>query len=123
VRPAAGALGLLCSWRVEWQQEYWAGLDAARGWSGSAVGASIAVKTPRPTLFDDFKPRLVVPIEQLVGDSASGIFVRQFVCLGTEPLHVDNRNKAVRQDAPDRCIVGGLRVSPIKSSELFFSRT
>ena len=62
---------------------------------------SVAVKTPRPTLFDDFKPRLVVAVKQLVSDSAAGIFVCQFERLGTEPLHINNRNEGVGQNASD----------------------
>jgi hypothetical protein len=64
----------------------------------------LAVKTPRPTLFDDCKPRLIVAVKQLVSDSAAGIFIGQFECLGTEPLDINNRDKAVREDATHRCI-------------------
>ena len=63
--------------------------------------ATVTVKTPRPTLFDDFKPRFVVAVKQLVRDSAAGIFVSQFECLGTEPLHIYNRDEAVREDSSD----------------------
>jgi hypothetical protein len=45
-----------------------------------------------------------VAVKQLVSDSASGIFVGQFESFGTEPLHINNRDKAVREDATDRCI-------------------
>ena len=43
-------------------------------------------------------------VKQLVSDSAAGIFVRQFECFGTEPLHVNNRDERVRQDASDGCV-------------------
>jgi hypothetical protein len=45
--------------------------------------------------------RLVVTVKQLVSDSTAGIFVCEFECLGSEPLHIDNRDKAVRKDASD----------------------
>ena len=59
---------------------------------------SVAVKTPRPTLFDDFKPRLIVAVKQLVSDSTAGIFVSQFERLGTEPLDVNNRDEGVEAE-------------------------
>ena len=63
---------------------------------------AVAVKTPRPTLFDDFKPRLVVAIKQLVSDSAAGIFISQFESLGTEPLDVNNCNESSRAECLGR---------------------
>ena len=43
-------------------------------------------------------------VKQLVSDSAAGIFVRQFESFGTEPLHVNNRDEGVGQDASDGCV-------------------
>ena len=43
-------------------------------------------------------------VKQLVSDSATRIFVRQFERFGTEPLHVNNRDQTVPEDATDRSI-------------------
>ena len=73
----------------------------AVGFRDQAEQAAVAVKTPRTALLDDLKSRLVVAVQQLVRDSAAGIFVCEFERLRTEPLHVNNRDEAVRQDASD----------------------
>ena len=60
---------------------------------------SVAVEAPRPTLLDDFDARLVVAIEQLVGDLARRVLVGEFERLGAEPLDADDRNQAIWQNA------------------------
>jgi hypothetical protein len=66
---------------------------------------TVAVEAPRPALLDDFEPGLVVPVDQLVGHLAGGRFVGQLERLGAKPLHADDGDEAVRQEATD----GGVR--------------
>ena len=61
--------------------------------------AAVAVEAPRAALFSDLEPRLVVAVEQLVGDLAGRIFVGQFERFRAEPLHADDGDEAIRQDA------------------------
>ena len=49
-------------------------------------------------MFDDFKPRLVVAVKQLVSDSTAGIFIGQFERFGTEPLDGNNCNESSRAE-------------------------
>ena len=62
---------------------------------------AVAVEAPRPPLGDDLEPVLVVAVEQLVGDRAGRCLVRQLDRLRAEPLHADDRHRAVGVDAPD----------------------
>ena len=60
---------------------------------------AVAVEAPGPALLDDLEPRLVVAVEQLVGDLAGGRLVGELERLGAEPLHADDGHQRVRQDA------------------------
>jgi len=60
---------------------------------------SVAVKAPRATLCSHLDPGLIVPIEQLVGDLATGVFVGEFEGFGAKPLRVDDGDEAIWQDA------------------------
>jgi hypothetical protein len=51
--------------------------------------------------------RLVVPIQQLVGDLAAWILIGKFTGLGAEPLRIYDRDEAIRQDALARRRWGG----------------
>ena len=62
---------------------------------------AVAVEAPGPALLDDLEARLVVAVEQLVRDLAGGGLVGQLERLGAEPLHADDRDEAVREDAAD----------------------
>ncbi len=62
---------------------------------------AVAVEAPRPALLDDLQPRLVVPVEQLVGDLAGGGLVGQLKRASTEPLDADDGDGSVREDAAD----------------------
>ena len=64
----------------------------------------VAVEAPRPPLRHDLEPRLVVTIEQLVGDLAAGVLVGELERLRAEPLHADDSDQAIRQDALHRRI-------------------
>jgi hypothetical protein len=69
---------------------------------------TIAVKTPWAPLLHEIQARLVASIEQLVGHPAGGRLVGELKSLGAKPLHTDNRNEAVWEEASYRCI--GLKV-------------
>ena len=69
---------------------------------------AVAIETPRAALLDDFDARLVVPVENLLGDPSGGRAVDQRKRPGTVPLHVHNGHNAVRNDATDRRV--GLEV-------------
>jgi hypothetical protein len=64
--------------------------------------AAVAVEAPRPSLFDNLEPRLVIAIQQFVRDLAGGRLVRELEGFRTEPLHADDGDEAVREDAADR---------------------
>ena len=71
-----------------------------------AEEAAVAVETPRPAVFDNLNPCLVVAVEQFVRDFACWILVSQFEGLRAEPLDSDDANECVWQDTPD----GGVRL-------------
>ena len=79
---------------------------------------TISVETPWPTLFDYLQSRLIVAIEEFVGDFALRILVREFQRLGAIPLHVDNRGEAIGKDAVYRRVgkqvFEARHVSPIR---------
>ena len=60
----------------------------------------VAVEAPRTALLDYFKARLIVPIENLLGDPTRRRAVYQRQRLGTVPLHADNGDRAIVEDAP-----------------------
>src|SRR6516164_10939514 len=62
-----------------------------------------AVEAPGATVLDNFKARLVMAVEQFIGDTARWRLVGQLQCLGAKPLYADHRNNLVRQNASDRC--------------------
>ena len=100
VRQRLDHRGMDCQHRVEKVCE----LDAMRlGHETKLV--SIAVKTPRATLRSHLDPRLVVPIEQLIGDLAAWVFVGEFEGFGAKPLRADDGDEAIWQNALD----GGVR--------------
>jgi hypothetical protein len=49
-------------------------VDAVR-FRDQAKETAVAVETPGPALLDDLKARLIMAVEQLVGDAPSGIFI------------------------------------------------
>src|SRR5215472_12682296 len=67
-----------------------------------------AVEALRTTVLDNFETRLVVAIEQFIGNAAGWRLVGQFQRLGAKPLDVDHRYYLVRQNTSDCC--GGLKV-------------
>jgi hypothetical protein len=66
----------------------------------------VAVEAPRATALDDFNARLVVAIQEFVGDLAVRILVRQLERLGTEPLGIHYGHECIRQDSPHRSAGG-----------------
>ena len=52
----------------------------------------------RPSL-DDGEARLVVAVEELIRDPATGVLVGELQGLGAEPLDIDDRHGCVGQDA------------------------
>ena len=61
----------------------------------------VAIKAPWAALFNDLETRLVVAVKKFVGHFAGGRLIGQFERLRAEPLHVDDRDEAIRQNAPD----------------------
>ena len=72
--------------------------DAARLGYETVRGA-VAVEAPGPPLLDDLDARLVVAVEDLLGDSARGRAVDQGQRLGAVPLHAYDLDRAVRENA------------------------
>ena len=73
---------------------------------------AVAVEAPRAALLDDLEARLVVAVEELVGDPARRRLVGELERVGAEPLDADDGDERVGQDAADRRRwAGGLRVS------------
>lgn len=59
------------------------------------------VSAPGPSLLHDLQPRLVMAVQQLVRDLPLGSLVGEFECFRPEPLDADDRDEAVREDAPN----------------------
>src|SRR5712692_4977016 len=68
----------------------------------------VAVEAPGPAVLHDLEARLVMAIEQLVGDAAGRRLIGQLQSLGAKPLYADDRDDLVRQNASDGG--GGLEV-------------
>ena len=66
----------------------------------------ISVKAPRSSQLDYLDAHLVVAVQQQVRHAPAGVFVREFEGFGPEPLHTNDRNERVRQDAAH----GGVRL-------------
>ena len=67
-----------------------------------AEQSAVSVEAPWPAYFDDLEPRFVVTVQKLIGDLSGRCLVRQLKRFGAEPLHADNRDEAVGQDAAHR---------------------
>ena len=74
--------------------------DALRLGHQAEEGA-VAVKAPGAALLDEFQARFVMAEEQLVGRLAGRRFVGKLQGFGAVPLHVDDRDEAVGQDATE----------------------
>src|SRR5688572_21166989 len=59
----------------------------------------VSVKTPGPTRREDFEPRLVVPIQDLLAKTACGIAIDQRQDIRTMPLGIDNDHRGVRSNS------------------------
>ena len=62
---------------------------------------AIAVEAPRPALLDQLQARLVVAVQELVGDLSGRRLVRQLQGLGAVPLGGHNDDLRVGEDAAD----------------------
>jgi hypothetical protein len=63
---------------------------------------AVAVEAPGPALLNDGQACFIVPIEQLVGDTARGVLIREFERLRAKPLHADDCHEALGKNATDR---------------------
>src|ERR1019366_7389339 len=92
----------------------------------------VAVKAPGAAVLQDLEARLVMAIEQLVGNAARRSLVGQLQSLGAKPLYADHRNNLLRQNASD-CggglevfeaghILGGASLVSAVRSATYFSR-
>lgn len=77
---------------------------------------AVPVETPREPYFNNFKPRLVVPVEDLVRDPAVGPAVDQSQSVGAVPLHANYCCERIGQDTAD----GGVGAEIFKSHELSY---
>src|ERR1700748_3560989 len=68
----------------------------------------VAIAAPRAAVLHNFKMRLVIAIEQFIGNTARWSFVGQFQRLGAKPLDADHGDYLVWQNALD--CGGGLEV-------------
>jgi len=71
---------------------------------------AVAIEAPRPALLHDLESRLVMPVQQFVGHLTGGRLVGELDGFGAEPLHADDGDGAVGQDAAD----GGGRLELFK---------
>ena len=71
----------------------------AMGFGHQPEQMAVAIKAPGAALLDHVKARFVVAIQQLVGDPARRVLVGQLQCLGAKPLHTDDGDEALREDA------------------------
>ena len=74
--------------------------DAVR-FRDQAEARTVAVEAPRPARRDNFEARLVVTVDQLVGDLPGGRLVGEFQRFRAEPLHADDRYRGIRENAAD----------------------
>ncbi len=65
------------------------------------VQSAIAVKAPGTALLDDFKSRLVFPVEKLLADPTIGGTVDQGQGIGSVPLNLDHGRMAIGEEAAD----------------------
>ena len=77
--------------------------DALRLGDQAEQGAG-AVEAPRAAGLGHLEPLLVAAVQELVGDLAGGCLVGQFDGLGAEPLHADDRDEAVGENAAYRSV-------------------
>ena len=66
-----------------------------------AEEGTISVETPWTSLFNNFKPGFVMTVKQLICDTSCCILVSKLKRFRTVPLHIHDRDYAVRQDATD----------------------
>ena len=59
---------------------------------------TVAVEAPGPALLDHLEARLIVPVQQLVGDTPAGVLVGELQRLRPVPLDAHHRGEGVRQD-------------------------
>jgi hypothetical protein len=59
-------------------------------------------EAPRAAVLHYLEARLVMTIDQLVGNTARRPLVGQLKRLGAKPLHTDNRDGLVRENASER---------------------
>ena len=78
------------------------------GFGDEAEEAAVAVEAPWPPQLDHLDPRLVVTVEEFVCDLSIRGFVGKFDRLRAEPLHADDRDKPVRQNAAHGGVGGEL---------------
>ena len=84
--------------------------DAVRLADEAVVGA-VAVEAPGAALLDHLQARLVLAVEDLLGDAARGRAVDQGQRLGAVPLHVDDLRRGLREQAAH----GGARLEIFQS--------
>src|SRR6266571_7085837 len=61
--------------------------------------SAIAVEAPRSADLDNFKSWFVVPVQQLIGNTAFWIFVSYFQCLRAKPLNGNDYGEAIGQNS------------------------
>jgi hypothetical protein len=59
----------------------------------------VGIEAPRPPNGYNFEARLIVAVEKLVCQLSIRIFISEFQGLGSEPLRINDRHEAVRQNA------------------------
>jgi hypothetical protein len=59
----------------------------------------VPIETPGSPLGDDLDAWLVISIKQLVRDLATGVLIGKLESLRSEPLHIDNRDKTIRENS------------------------
>jgi hypothetical protein len=73
----------------------------AMGLRDQSEGGAVAVEALGAPGHDEFQSRLVVAVEDLLGDSPMGRPVDQREGIGAVPSHADDRDKCVRENAAD----------------------
>jgi len=71
------------------------------GFGDEAEERTVAVKAPGTALLDDLEPRLVVPVEELVGDLPGGRLVGQLDRVGAEPGGGNDGDGGIGKEAAD----------------------
>jgi hypothetical protein len=88
----------------DWIEEV--GQSDAMRFGDEAKQRAFAVEAPGAALFDHLEAGFIVAVENLVGDAASWIPIYESQRIGAVPLHANDRDGGIGENAADGCAGG-----------------